>query len=51
MMSLMKKRAESARRKKLDHVFAKADDNCNGKVTPQQMIKLFAANGVVSPLQ
>ena len=47
MMSMMKKRAEAARRKRLDHLFTKADDNCNGKITPQQMIKLFAANGEV----
>ena len=43
----MRKRAEAARRKRIDHVFIKADDNSNGKITPQQMIKLFAANGEV----
>ena len=47
MMSMMKKRAETARRKRIDRVFVKADDNSNGKITPQQMIKLFAANGEV----
>ena len=47
MMSMMRKRAEAARRKRIDHVFIKADDNSNGKITPQQMIKLFAANGEV----
>jgi len=47
MMSMMKKRAEAARRKRIDHVFVKADDNSNGKITPQQMIKLFTANGEV----
>ena len=46
-MSMMKKRAEAARRKRIDHEFVKADDNSNGKITPQQMIKLFAANGEV----
>ena len=46
-MSMMKKRTEAARRKRIEHVFAKADDNSNGKITPQQMIKLFAANGEV----
>ena len=46
-MSMMRKRAEAARRKRIDHVFIKADDNSNGKITPQQMIKLFAANGQV----
>ena len=47
MMSMMRKRAVAARRKRIDHVFIKADDNSNGKITPQQMIKLFAANGEV----
>ena len=46
-MSMMRKRAEAARRNRIDHVFVKADDNSNGKITPQQMIKLFAANGEV----
>ena len=46
-MSVMRKRAEAARRKRIDHVFVKADDNSNGKITPQQMLKLFAANGEV----
>ena len=50
MMSMMKKRAEAARRKRIDHVFVKADDNSNGKITPQQMIKLFTANGEVNIL-
>ena len=49
-MSMMKKRAEAARRKRIDHVFVKADDNSNGKITPQQMIKLFTANGEVNIL-
>ena len=47
MMSMMRKRTEAARKKRLDHAFTKADDNCNMKITPQQMIKLFAANGEV----
>ena len=46
----MRKRAEAARRKRIDHVFVKADDNSNGKITPQQMLKLFAANGEVCSL-
>ena len=46
MFSLMKKRNEAARQKKMDHIFAKGDDNGNGKITPQQMVKLFAANDV-----
>jgi hypothetical protein len=44
----MKRRAEAARRKRLDHVFSKADGNLNGKITTQQMLKLFATNGQVS---
>ena len=52
MMSLMKRRAEAARRKRIDHVFSKADGNLNGKITTQQMLRLFASNGEVSyPVQ
>ena len=47
-MSLMKRRAEAARRKRIDHVFSKADGNSNGKITIQQMLRLFATNGEVS---
>ena len=47
MFSLMRKRNEGARQKKMDHLFSKADDNGNGKITPQQMIKLFAANDII----
>ena len=46
MFSLMKKRNEAARQKKMDHIFQKADENGNGKITPQQMVKAFAANDV-----
>ena len=46
-MSMMRKRKEAARSKRIDHVFVKADDNSNGKITPTQLIKLFAANGEV----
>ena len=46
MFSLMKKRNEAARQKKMDHVFAKFDDNGNGRITPQQMVKLFASADV-----
>ena len=48
MFSLMKKRNEAARQKKMDHIFAKFDDNGNGKITAPQMLKLFAANNVES---
>ena len=47
-MSLMRRRAEAARRKRIDHVFSKADGNLNGKITTQQMLRLFATNGEVS---
>ena len=44
----MRRRAEAARRKRIDHVFTKADDNLNGKITPQQLLRIFSANGEVS---
>ena len=46
-MSLMRKRAEAARRKRIDHVFMKADDNSSGKITVNQMIKCYFLNGEV----
>ena len=46
-MSLMRKRAEAARRKRIDHVFMKADDNSSGKITVNQMIKCYSLNGEV----
>ena len=48
MMSLMKRRAEAARSKRIEHVFSKADINSKGKLTSQQMLRLFASNGEVS---
>ena len=51
MFSLMKKRNEAARQKKMDHIFQKADENGNGKITPQQMVKAFAANDVTGKLK
>ena len=48
MMSLMRKRAEAARRKRMDHVFMKADDNSSGKITVPQMLRCFALNGEVN---
>ena len=47
----MKKRNEAARQKKMDHIFQKADENGNGKITPQQMVKAFAANDVTGKLK
>lgn len=51
MFSLMKKRNEAARQKKMDHIFQKADENGNGKITPQQMVKAYAANDVTGSFQ
>merc|ERR1712062_533381 len=41
----MRKRADAARRKRIDHVFMKADDNSSGKITVNQMMKCFSLNG------
>ena len=48
MMSLMRRRAEAARHKRIDHVFMKADDNLSGKITINQMLRCFALNGEVN---
>ena len=50
MMSLLRKSAEAARRNRIDHVFMKADDNSNGKITVPQMLKCFTLNGEVGIL-
>lgn len=41
---LARRRRENERRKKMDDAFTKADENGNGMITPQQMVKLFEAN-------
>jgi len=43
----MRRRAEAARRKRIDHVFVKADDNSNGKITIQQVLRIYEVNGEV----
>ena len=43
----MRRRAEAARHKRIDHVFMKADDNSSGKITINQMLRCFALNGEV----
>ena len=43
----MRRRAEAARRKRIDHVFVKADDNSNGKITIQQILRIYEVNGEV----
>ena len=45
-MSIHKKRREADRNKKLEEQFVKADTNSNGKIRPEQMIKIFEANEV-----
>ena len=47
MFMLARRRREAERQKKLEDAFREADENGNGKITPQQMIKLFAANDVI----
>jgi len=49
MFMLARRRREAERQKKLEDAFREADENGNGKITPQQMIKLFAANDVIVP--
>ncbi len=48
MMSMMRKRREAERAKKLEEVFREADVNMTGKITKEQFVKLFHANDVVS---
>ncbi len=48
MMSMMRKRREAERAKKLEEVFREADVNMTGKITKEQFVKLFQANDVVS---
>ena len=47
MFSLARRRREAERHKKLDEQFNKADANGNGRITGDQMIKIFEANEVV----
>lgn len=47
MFMLARRRREAERQKKLEDAFREADENGNGKITPQQMIKLFAANDCI----
>ncbi len=46
MMSIMRKRREAERAKKLEDVFREADVNNSGKITTEQLVKLFHANDV-----
>ena len=47
MLSIARKRREAERKQKLEEEFSKADTNRNGKIKPEQMIKIFEANDVV----
>jgi hypothetical protein len=44
MFSLTRRRREAERNKKLEDVFREADANGNGKITQEQMIKIFEVN-------
>jgi hypothetical protein len=46
MFSLTRRRREAERNKKLEDVFREADTNGNGKITQEQMIKIFEVNDV-----
>ena len=46
MFSLARRRREAERRKKLEEVFSKADSNGNGRITVEQMVKIFEENEV-----
>ncbi len=47
MFSLARRRREAERQKKLDEAFSKADANGNGRITVEQMIKIFEENEVI----
>ena len=46
MFSLTRRRREAERNKKLEDVFREADANGNGKITQEQMIKIFEVNDI-----
>jgi len=47
MMSMMRKRREAERHKKLEELFKEFDVNCNGRITKEQVMKIFKVNDVV----
>jgi len=49
MFSLARRRREAERHKKLEDQFNKADTSGNGKITAEQMVKIFEDNEVVVP--
>ena len=46
MMSMMKKRREAERNKKLEEQFVKKDANRNGRINAEQMVQIFKDNEV-----
>ena len=46
MFSLARRRREAQRQKNLEEQFSKKDENGNGRVLPEQMIKIFEDNEV-----
>lgn len=49
MFSLMRQRRQAERHKKLEEAFREADVDGSGRITPEQMVKLFAAHEVTVP--
>ena len=47
MFSLARRRREAERHKKLEDQFNKNDTSGNGKITAEQMVKIFEDNEVV----
>ena len=45
-MSMMKKRREAERNKKLEEQFVKKDANRNGRINAEQMVQIFTDNDV-----
>ena len=48
MFSIMRKRREAERLKRLEDAFDKVDTNQSGRITKDQLIKLFSANEITS---
>ena len=47
MITLAKRRREQERHKRLDEAFREADSNNSGKITKDQMVKIYAANDCI----
>ena len=46
MLGIVKRRREAERQKKLEEQFSKADQNGNGRITAEQMVKIFNDNEI-----